>query len=144
MTEASHQMASNPFPRVRKPGTVGQAAPASRSSSSTNRAGTYPRRVPGEVSIRGRNVMHGYHNNLDANAQAFSGGFFRTGDQGPLDADGYLTLTGRLKELINRGGERSRPSRSTRPCSSTRRLPRQSASPRPTPSTARKSRPPSS
>ena len=59
--------------------------------------------------IRGANVTHGYHNNPDANAEAFTNGWFRTGDQGFLDADGTLTLTGRLKELINRGGEKISP-----------------------------------
>jgi acyl-CoA synthetase (AMP-forming)/AMP-acid ligase II len=68
-----------------------------------------PPGAQGEVSIRGPNVMRGYHNNPQANAQAFSNGFFRTGDQGVLDANGYLTLTGRLKELINRGGEKISP-----------------------------------
>ena len=63
----------------------------------------------GEVVIKGENVMWGYHNNEEANADAFVGGWFRTGDQGILDAGGYLTLTGRLKELINRGGEKISP-----------------------------------
>jgi acyl-CoA synthetase (AMP-forming)/AMP-acid ligase II len=64
---------------------------------------------PGEVAIRGANVMRGYHNNPEANARAFTNGYFRTGDQGTLDAHGYLTLTGRIKELINRGGEKISP-----------------------------------
>jgi acyl-CoA synthetase (AMP-forming)/AMP-acid ligase II len=59
--------------------------------------------------IRGRNVTAGYENNEAANATAFINGWFRTGDQGVLDADGYLRLTGRLKELINRGGEKISP-----------------------------------
>ena len=59
--------------------------------------------------IRGRNVTAGYENNPAANASAFTNGWFRTGDQGTLDADGYLRLTGRLKELINRGGEKISP-----------------------------------
>ncbi len=63
----------------------------------------------GEVVIRGRNVTAGYENNPAANATAFSDGWFRTGDQGIIDADGYLRLTGRLKELINRGGEKISP-----------------------------------
>ena len=53
--------------------------------------------------------MWGYHNNDEANADAFVDGWFRTGDQGMLDDNGYLTLTGRLKELINRGGEKISP-----------------------------------
>ena len=59
--------------------------------------------------IRGRNVTAGYENNPAANAAAFTNGWFRTGDQGVLDAEGYLRLTGRLKELINRGGEKVSP-----------------------------------
>ena len=63
----------------------------------------------GEVVIQGPNVTRGYHNNPEANAAAFTHGWFRTGDQGVLDAEGYLTLVGRLKELINRGGEKISP-----------------------------------
>ena len=63
----------------------------------------------GEVVIQGPNVISGYENNPEANATSFFDGWFRTGDQGFLDADGYLTLTGRLKELINRGGEKISP-----------------------------------
>jgi len=63
----------------------------------------------GEIVIRGRNVTAGYENNPDANAKAFTNGWFRTGDEGYLDNDGYLRLTGRLKEIINRGGEKVSP-----------------------------------
>ena len=63
----------------------------------------------GEVVIRGANVTAGYENNPDANASAFAHGWFHTGDQGMLDAEGYLTITGRLKEIINRGGEKISP-----------------------------------
>src|SRR5207253_6679248 len=58
---------------------------------------------------RGPNVTHGYHNNPEANASSFTNGWFRTGDRGVLDGDGYLTLIGRIKELINRGGEKISP-----------------------------------
>jgi acyl-CoA synthetase (AMP-forming)/AMP-acid ligase II len=63
----------------------------------------------GEVAIQGPNVVDGYENNAEANAESFTKGWFRTGDQGFLDGDGYLALTGRLKELINRGGEKIAP-----------------------------------
>src|SRR6185312_10131685 len=59
--------------------------------------------------IQGPNVVSGYENNPEANAKSFTNGWFRTGDQGFLDDEGYLTLTGRLKELINRGGEKIGP-----------------------------------
>jgi acyl-CoA synthetase (AMP-forming)/AMP-acid ligase II len=63
----------------------------------------------GEVVIRGPNVTAGYEANPEANAKAYTNGWFRTGDQGAFDEDGFLTLTGRLKELINRGGEKVSP-----------------------------------
>src|ERR1043166_8389610 len=63
----------------------------------------------GEVSIKGPNVFSGYEGNPEANAESFSNGWFRTGDQGILDDQGYLTLVGRIKELINRGGEKISP-----------------------------------
>lgn len=109
MTEAAHQMASNLLPPgERKPGTVGVAAgPEIRI---LDEAGTeVPQGRVGEVCIRGRNVTEGYENNPKANAESFTGGWFRTGDQGVLDGDGYLTITGRLKEIINRGGEKISP-----------------------------------
>jgi acyl-CoA synthetase (AMP-forming)/AMP-acid ligase II len=109
MTEAAHQMASNPLPpAARKPGSVGLAA--GPEVSIMNEAGnlTTPGNI-GEVVIRGPNVTRGYDNNTKANAAAFTNGWFRTGDQGVIDADGYLSLTGRLKELINRGGEKISP-----------------------------------
>jgi oxalate---CoA ligase len=109
MTEASHQMASNPLPPgTRKPGTVGPGTGVE--IAILDEQGEFvPRGTAGEVSIRGRNVMQGYHNNPEANSKAFANGYFRTGDQGVLDEGGYLTLTGRLKELINRGGEKISP-----------------------------------
>jgi acyl-CoA synthetase (AMP-forming)/AMP-acid ligase II len=108
MTEASHQMASNPLRGVRKPGSVGLAAGPKIAimdeAGQLRKAGE-----TGEIVIRGDNVTAGYENNPKANAEAFVSGWFRTGDQGVLDADGYLTLTGRLKEIINRGGEKISP-----------------------------------
>ncbi|TQF80121.1 AMP-binding protein [Elioraea sp. Yellowstone] len=108
MTEAAHQMASNPLAGPRKPGSVG--LPAGPEIAIMDEAGALlPQGAVGEVVIRGPNVTKGYENNPDANAKAFTEGWFRTGDQGSFDAQGYLTLTGRLKELINRGGEKVSP-----------------------------------
>jgi acyl-CoA synthetase (AMP-forming)/AMP-acid ligase II len=98
MTEAAHQMTSNPLPpAARKPGSVGLPA------------GPEVAIIDGEVCVRGPGVMKGYDGDPDATAAAFVGGFFKTGDQGVLDGDGYLRLTGRLKEMINRGGEKIAP-----------------------------------
>jgi acyl-CoA synthetase (AMP-forming)/AMP-acid ligase II len=109
MTEASHQMTANPLPPgVRKPGTVGRGANVD--VAIMDEAGNLlPAGTPGEVVIRGPNVTRGYHNNAAANQAAFTNGWFRTGDRGVLDADGYVTLIGRIKELINRGGEKISP-----------------------------------
>jgi len=109
MTEASHQMTSNPLPpKPHKAGTVGYGVGVE--AAIMDAAGTLL--APGqrgEVVIRGPNVIDGYENNPDANATAFVDSWFRTGDQGVIDQDGYLALTGRLKELINRGGEKISP-----------------------------------
>jgi oxalate---CoA ligase len=108
MTEAAHQMASNPLRGVRKPGSVGLAAgPEIAVMDETGRL--LDPGATGEVVIRGDNVTGGYENNAKANAEAFVNGWFRTGDQGVIDEEGYLTLTGRLKEIINRGGEKVSP-----------------------------------
>jgi oxalate---CoA ligase len=109
MTEAAHQMASNPLPPLpRKPGSVGLAA--GPEIAIMDEAGhLLPRGATGEVVIRGPNVTAGYAENPEANAKAFTNGWFRTGDQGTIDADGYLMLTGRLKEIINRAGEKVSP-----------------------------------
>jgi oxalate---CoA ligase len=109
MTEAAHQMASNPLPpRARKPGCVGKGTGVGIAILD-EQGQVLPAGKQGEVSIRGNNVMHGYLNNPQANASSFCNGYFRTGDQGVLDENGYLMLTGRLKELINRGGEKISP-----------------------------------
>ena len=109
MTEAAHQMASNPLPpRPRKPGSVGVAA-GPEVAIMDERGSLLPPGQTGEVVIRGPNVTIGYEANPEANAKAFTNGWFRTGDQGLLDEEGYLRLTGRLKELINRGGEKVSP-----------------------------------
>jgi acyl-CoA synthetase (AMP-forming)/AMP-acid ligase II len=109
MTEAAHQMASNPLPpALRKPGSVGIAAGPEVAIMDETGA-LLPAGSTGEVVIRGENVTRGYESNPKANAEAFVDGWFRTGDQGVLDAEGYLTITGRLKEIINRGGEKVSP-----------------------------------
>jgi oxalate---CoA ligase len=109
MTEAAHQMASNPLPpKPRHAGCVGPAAGPEIAIMDEAGALLAPGKL-GEVVIRGRNVTAGYENNPEANAKAFTNGWFRTGDQGRLDQNGYLWLTGRLKELINRGGEKIGP-----------------------------------
>ena len=109
MTEASHQMASNPLPpHARFSGCVGIAAGPDVAIMDEDGA-LLPAGALGEIVIRGRNVTRGYEANPDANAKAFTQGWFRTGDQGVIDEAGYLRLTGRLKELINRGGEKISP-----------------------------------
>jgi acyl-CoA synthetase (AMP-forming)/AMP-acid ligase II len=108
MTEAAHQMASNPLSGSRKPGTVGPSGgPEIRIVDETGT--TVPRGATGEIVIKGPNVMSAYENNPKANADAFYDGWFRTGDQGVMDDDGYVAITGRLKEIINRGGEKISP-----------------------------------
>src|SRR2546421_1289139 len=109
MTEAAHQMASNPLPPLeRKPGSVGPGT-AVEIAILDEKGNLLPAGTVGEVSIKGGNVFRGYEGNAEANAESFSKGWFRTGDQGTLDHEGYLTLVGRLKELINRGGEKISP-----------------------------------
>ncbi len=109
MTEAAHQMASNPLPpAVRKPGSVGLAAGPEVAILGED-GQLLPPGAIGEIVIRGPNVTRGYENNDKANAEAFTAGWFRTGDQGQMDEEGYVSLTGRLKEIINRGGEKVSP-----------------------------------
>lgn len=110
MTEASHQMCSNPLPShgVHKAGTVGLPTGIQLTILDPELHELGPRQ-PGEVCIKGENVTKGYRNRPEANVEAFAGGWFHTGDQGFLDEDGYLSLTGRIKELINRGGEKISP-----------------------------------
>jgi acyl-CoA synthetase (AMP-forming)/AMP-acid ligase II len=109
MTENAHQMTSNQLPPgQRKPGFVGCAVGPEVAIMAPDgrllRAGE-----EGEVVTRGPNVTRGYENNASANESAFAHGWFHTGDQGFLDEDGYLKITGRLKEIINRGGEKVAP-----------------------------------
>ena len=109
MTEAAHQMASNPLPPgERKAGSVGVSA-GSEIAIMDEATNLLPRGETGAIVIRGTNVLHGYENNPAANQSAFINGWLRTGDQGFLDPDGYLFITGRLNEIINRGGEKISP-----------------------------------
>jgi acyl-CoA synthetase (AMP-forming)/AMP-acid ligase II len=102
-------MASNPLPPAdRKPGSVGRGTDVE--VSIMDAAGNHlPAGQSGEVVIKGPNVIRGYENNPEANAKSFVDGWFRTGDQGVLDEQGYLRLVARIKELINRGGEKISP-----------------------------------
>ena len=111
MTEASHQMSSNPMPpEERKAGSVGKPTGVEINIMSMESMGDMlETNKIGEVVIKGENVTSGYHNNDDANKDSYVSGWFRTGDQGFIDEDGYLNLTGRIKELINRGGEKISP-----------------------------------
>ena len=109
MTEAAHQMTSNPLGAGRqKAGFVGIATSPEVCILDIE-GNAQPQGNEGEVCIKGDNVTPGYENNPEANASSFTGGWFRTGDQGYFDSDGYLKITGRLKEIINRGGEKISP-----------------------------------
>jgi acyl-CoA synthetase (AMP-forming)/AMP-acid ligase II/acyl carrier protein len=111
MTEAAHQMTCNPLtPGTQKPGSVGIAAGPEVAIMSIESDDFLETGKLGEVVIHGVNVTSGYLGNPEANRKAFTTrGWFRTGDQGYLDSDGYLFLTGRLKEIINRAGEKISP-----------------------------------
>jgi len=110
MTEAAHQMTSNPLPPAKRyPGSVGTGQGVEvkilDQSGKEVALGT-----EAEICIRGENVTKGYLNNPEANKSSFTEeGFFRTGDQGKKDKDGYVIITGRIKELINKGGEKISP-----------------------------------
>ena len=111
MTEAAHQMTSNNLPHKgkRKPGSVGPGQGVKVAALNDSHQ-PLPTGKEGEISIQGANITPGYLNNDAANTSSFTpNGWFRTGDQGYLDEDGYVFLTGRLKELINRGGEKISP-----------------------------------
>jgi oxalate---CoA ligase len=107
MTEASHQMASNPLPpRTRKVDSVGVPSNGVEIRVVDGEGADVE---IGEVAIRGPGVTPGYVANPEANAESFFDGWFRTGDRGRFDGDGYLVLEGRIKELIIRGGENISP-----------------------------------
>lgn len=110
MTEAAHQMTSNPLPpQERKPGSVG-IGQGVEIKILDEKANEVDDGSIGEICIRGTNVTQGYVNNVEANKSSFTNiGFFRTGDQGKKDSQGYIFITGRIKELINKGGEKISP-----------------------------------
>lgn len=109
MTEAAHQMTSNPLHGKRKPGSVG-IGQGVEVRILDQEGKEVAQGKEGEISIRGENVTKGYLNNDKANKEAFTAdGFFRTGDQGKMDEERYVIITGRIKELINKGGEKISP-----------------------------------
>jgi oxalate---CoA ligase len=109
MTEAAPQISSNPLPPAQaRHGSVGLAAGPEIAILDAE-GGPLPAGVAGEVAVRGENITAGYEDDVQANARAFTNGWFRTGDEGYRDGDGYLFVTGRLREMINRGGEKIAP-----------------------------------
>ena len=109
MTEATHQMASNPLPpAIQKPGLVGMPAGLEICIMNDKNEKLSQGEI-GEICIKGDNVTNGYENNPEANKQSFVNDWFRTGDEGFFDEDGYLKISGRLKEIINKGGEKISP-----------------------------------
>ena len=109
MTEATHQMTSNPLPpAIQKPGLVGMPAGPEICIMNDKNEKLSQGEI-GEICIKGDNVTNGYENNPEANKQSFVNDWFRTGDEGFFDKDGYLKISGRLKEIINKGGEKISP-----------------------------------
>ena len=113
MTEATHQMTSNPLPpNKRKAGSVGLAAGPEVALLLDDKILhniKENQNITGQIIIKGENVTEGYINNPEANSESYIDGWFLTGDEGVFDNDGFLKITGRLKEIINRGGEKISP-----------------------------------
>ena len=109
MTEAATQIAANPLER-RKPGSVGKPAGA-EIAVMDGEGRQLPAGEHGEIALRGPTITSGYDNNEAATKSAFRDGWFRTGDLGYMDAEGYLFLLGRIKkaDVINRGGQKVSP-----------------------------------
>lgn len=110
MTEGAHQMTSNPLPPLKRyPGSVGIGWGVDVKILDQD-GNEVPQGSEGEICIRGENVTKGYLNNPEANRSSFTAeGFFKTGDQGIQDQNGYIVITGRIKEIINKGGEKISP-----------------------------------
>lgn len=111
MTEASHQVSSNPLPIYgsNNVSSVGLPTGVEVRIVAEDGSEAAPPGSVGEIWIRGATVTTGYLNNSEANHESFVDGWFRTGDLGRKDEDGYLFVTGRIKEMINRGGEKISP-----------------------------------
>jgi acyl-CoA synthetase (AMP-forming)/AMP-acid ligase II/thioesterase domain-containing protein len=109
MTEAANQITCNPLPPGRR--RVGAAGvptgPEVRVADGTG--ARVAAGATGEILVRGPSVFAGYEEDYEANRAAFRDGWFRTGDLGHFDVNGFLYVTGRLKEIINRGGEKIAP-----------------------------------
>ena len=108
MTEAAHQMASNSLKGKRKYGSVGKAAGPEIALLKDGKVYNEPK-MEGEIIIKGENVTKAYRNNDLANRESFTGGWFRTGDLGLFDTQGFIFISGRIKEIINKGGEKISP-----------------------------------
>ncbi|MBV1903158.1 MAG: non-ribosomal peptide synthetase, partial [Marinosulfonomonas sp.] len=109
MTEASPLITSTRLaPHQRKPNSVGSSCGTELAILDTG-SGIIAKGKVGEVAIKGANVFTGYEGDESANSASFRNGWFITGDRGYLDEDGDLFLTGRTKDMINRGGEKISP-----------------------------------
>ncbi len=109
LTETAGTVASNPLPpRARKPGSVGLAC-GNEIRIVDKKRREFPPGIVGELAIRGTNLLDRYYKNPRATQASIVDGWFYTGDLGHRDRDGYLFITGRIKELIIRGGENIAP-----------------------------------